>query len=378
MIRIRYEPTGDTVVARAGETVMERLHALGAPIESACRGNGACGTCVVWVEEGGEQIDPAGEAETALLRRREGVSRARLSCQARVRDGADGTLRVRLPAQRLGRLEADRRARIFRRVYLDHLALTGVTDGARRAVQEALGRAVGEPGGSHAASARAREAAREVRGSIAAALGVGEGSVRLHRSRREAVVALLLGSWSPDAGRIAQDAGRTLPDEILLGPWEDPEIPSIASGARPLRVRVLVPDGRGIVTPDAIRSAIGPRTRCVFLSRADRYLGIVQPVEDLVAACGEVPLIVDTTRAAGRCAPAPWGGLAAQIVGPESVGGPSGVAVVVLGEGRSIVPPWPLDLALARDEELVVPASGFAEALRERWAASEGGVRPLA
>jgi 2Fe-2S ferredoxin len=69
----------------------------GVPIEHACGGVGACGTCHVIVEGGFESVRPADEHEQDGLDSAVGVTRqSRLACQAVPTGSAD--LVVRVPA----------------------------------------------------------------------------------------------------------------------------------------------------------------------------------------------------------------------------------------------------------------------------------------
>jgi ferredoxin len=63
-----------------------------APIPFSCR-SASCGTCQVEVLEGGELLEPPNEAEGELL-----VflgNKGRLACQARVRAGVEGVVKLR-------------------------------------------------------------------------------------------------------------------------------------------------------------------------------------------------------------------------------------------------------------------------------------------
>lgn len=66
----------------------------GAPIADACEdagvhfacGEGICGTCIVRVVKGGENLSPATEAELDFLGP-DGVKKERMACQCRITSG---------------------------------------------------------------------------------------------------------------------------------------------------------------------------------------------------------------------------------------------------------------------------------------------------
>ena len=68
-----------------------------------------------------------------------------------------------------------------------------------------------------------------------------------------------------------------------------------------VRVKVLQPDGRGLLSPEVLRQAIGPRTRLVVICHASSVTGVIQPVSGLGAVCREkgVPMLVDAAQTAG-------------------------------------------------------------------------------
>ncbi len=68
-----------------------------------------------------------------------------------------------------------------------------------------------------------------------------------------------------------------------------------------IRVKILQPNARGILSPDTLREAITGRTSLVILCHASNVTGVVQPVRELGAVCRalDVPLLVDAAQTAG-------------------------------------------------------------------------------
>ncbi len=108
-------------------------------------------------------------------------------------------------------------------------------------------------------------------------------------------------------------------------------------------VKVLQPDARGLLHPEALRQAIGPRTRLVILCHASNVTGVVQPMASLGAVCREkgVPLLVDAAQTAGILNVS-LGSLNADIIampGHKGLLGPHGTGLLALREG---IDPEPL------------------------------------
>ena len=110
-----------------------------------------------------------------------------------------------------------------------------------------------------------------------------------------------------------------------------------------VRVKVLQPDGRGLLHPAALRSAISAETRLVILCHASNVTGVVQPAAALGAVCRErgVPLLVDAAQTAGLL-DVSLDGLNADMIampGHKGLLGPHGTGLLALREG---VDPEPL------------------------------------
>lgn len=78
-------PTGLTVEASPGQTIIEVALSHGIEIEHACEMSCACTTCHVIVRKGYNSLEPAEEREEDLLDKAWGLEPdSRLSCQARI------------------------------------------------------------------------------------------------------------------------------------------------------------------------------------------------------------------------------------------------------------------------------------------------------
>ncbi|MDY3562901.1 aminotransferase class V-fold PLP-dependent enzyme [Gemmata sp. JC673] len=102
-------------------------------------------------------------------------------------------------------------------------------------------------------------------------------------------------------------------------------------------------DGGGTIDPEAVRAAIGPKTRLVAMTHASNVLGTVQPIADVGRICRErdVLFLVDAAQTAGAIAVDVQ---AAHIdllafPGHKSLLGPTGTGALYVGP-RVTLRPW--------------------------------------
>ena len=92
--------TKQTVIANAGERLLEVAQNDGLPLEGTCEGQMACSTChlIVSAEDFG-RLPPAREEEEDMLDLATGATRtSRLACQIILTEAMDG-LTVRIPPE---------------------------------------------------------------------------------------------------------------------------------------------------------------------------------------------------------------------------------------------------------------------------------------
>ena len=80
MPKITNSKTGESKEVKAGENIRDACEELGVPF--SCK-NGTCGTCMIDVVSGKENLTELTEAENDLERDRE----HRLACQCRIKNG---------------------------------------------------------------------------------------------------------------------------------------------------------------------------------------------------------------------------------------------------------------------------------------------------
>jgi 2Fe-2S ferredoxin len=82
--------------ARPGDRVVDLCDGFGAEVPFSCR-SASCGTCRIAVVEGAALLEPPGPDEAELLEIfGDDPEHYRLACQARLRGGAEGRLRLRV------------------------------------------------------------------------------------------------------------------------------------------------------------------------------------------------------------------------------------------------------------------------------------------
>ncbi|ODR97921.1 ferredoxin [Methyloceanibacter methanicus] len=78
-------PSGKTIEANEGASVLETLLGAGEPIGHKCDGKAECGSCHIFVQEGRKGISRMTPEENAKLDTIVGVgSKSRLACQIRL------------------------------------------------------------------------------------------------------------------------------------------------------------------------------------------------------------------------------------------------------------------------------------------------------
>lgn len=112
-----------------------------------------------------------------------------------------------------------------------------------------------------------------------------------------------------------------------------------------ITVKLLRPDGQGLLSPDTLRRAITSRTSLVICCHASNVTGVIQPVRELGAVCREkgVPFLVDAAQTAGVL-DVTLDSLNADMIalpGHKGLMGPHGTGLLVLRDG---IDPAPLIL----------------------------------
>lgn len=83
MTTLTIQPSGKTIEAEAGTSILQAILAAGEKLVSKCGGEARCGACHIFVTEGRKTISKMSALENAKLDTLVGVgSKSRLACQA--------------------------------------------------------------------------------------------------------------------------------------------------------------------------------------------------------------------------------------------------------------------------------------------------------
>lgn len=225
-------------------------------------------------------------------------------------------------------------------VYLDHAATAPMLPEAIAAMTEELGQ-LGNPSSLHNAGRRARRVVEESREQIAEAFGARPSEVIFTSGGTEADNLAVKGLyWARRAedGRRRRVLATAIEHHAVL---DSVEWLARHEGAEPVWLPV---DGTGLLTPDALREAIGDDPGSVALISvmwANNEVGTVEPAAELAAVAREygIPFHSDAVQAAAQLPVqfAASGADAVTITG-HKLGGPVGAGALLLARGAAPVP----------------------------------------
>ena len=218
-------------------------------------------------------------------------------------------------------------------VYLDAASSEPLHPAARETLLAALDAGYADPRRLHGPARSARLLLDNAREVVADCLGVRPDEVTFTASGTEAVHRGLLGLH---AGRAR--AGST----IVHSAVEHSAVLHAARWADGRHAEVRV-DARGRVSPGVFADTVAEQgaVAVAALQHANHEVGTVQPVAEVAALLGPVPLFVDACASAGRVELP--GGWAAAAASAHKWGGPAGVGVLLVRKGARWRNPFPPD-----------------------------------
>ncbi len=146
----------------------------------------------------------------------------------------------------------------------------------------------------HAYGWEAAEAVARAREQVARAVGASPEEVVFTSGATEANNLALKG--------VVEAAGK--PVHIVTTALEHKSVLDVCQALerRGVRVTLVPPDARGIVSPEAVAAAITEDTAVVSVMHANNEVGTIQPIAAIAAHCAArgVPLHVDAAQSAGK------------------------------------------------------------------------------
>lgn len=129
-------------------------------------------------------------------------------------------------------------------------------------------------------------------------------------------------------------------DEVICSHAEHNAVMRVLKGLEEegaIRIKTLMPNSMGLVTPEGLRAAITPKTALCVICHASNVTGVIQPVRRIADALKPygVPLLVDAAQTAGILEVS-LQSLGADLIampGHKGLLGPHGTGVLVLGRG---------------------------------------------
>jgi cysteine desulfurase len=219
--------------------------------------------------------------------------------------------------------------------YLDHAAGSPLRRAAAEAYLEAVGQA-GNPSSVHRHGQAARRLLEEARERLAAVLDCDPPEVVLTSGGTESVNLALVGAFraaGPDRRVLLVAEG----EHAATVETVDALVAAEGAEAVPLPV-----DGTARLDPAVVADRVAAtrgRAALVSFLWANNEVGTVNPVPELVAAAGDVPVHVDAVAALGAV-PVGFRTSGARLlsVSAHKVGGPPGIGALVVGRRARLEP----------------------------------------
>jgi cysteine desulfurase len=212
------------------------------------------------------------------------------------------------------------------RFYFDHNATTPVSPEVLEAMLPMMTEVYGNASSIHHFGQVARQRLDAARKQVATMLGAESQEVVFTSGGTEADNLAIFGVTSGTAAHVVTTTF---------------EHPAVLAAAAQLGHTLVPVDGRGMIDPDAVRSALRPNTKVISVMHANNEVGTIQPIAEIarIAAEAGVPLHSDGVQAVGKI-PVSVAGLEVALysISGHKIGAPKGVGALYVRKGISIKP----------------------------------------
>ncbi len=201
-----------------------------------------------------------------------------------------------------------------------------------RAVSGVMEKLMGNPGrAGHAGALAGARVIENCRSAVAALVGC----------RRPERIIFCLNCT--DAVNIALKGFLRRGDEVLVSHAEHNAVMRPLTGLASrgeITIKTLTPGENGLLSPDAIKNAVTPKTALCVLCHAGNVTGILQPARAVADACHHfgVPLLLDAAQTAGTEDLSLTDADMIAMPGHKGLLGPMGTGVLYVGEGVALRP----------------------------------------
>jgi cysteine desulfurase len=190
------------------------------------------------------------------------------------------------------------------RVYLDHNATTAVEAEALDAMLPYLSGEYGNAASIHTFGQKARAAVETAREQVAALIGARPQEIVFTSGGTEADNHAIFGVAQSFLAALRATAGPARAKHIITTAIEHEAVLNTCQALekRGVPVTYLPVDGQGVISTEALRSALREETVLITVMHANNELGTVQPLEEIgrIAADADVYFHTDAVQSAGK------------------------------------------------------------------------------